>query len=181
MACTGASRERAEPALRGAIGAMAAYQINTPARIGMFLANVGYETTGLKFLREIWVPTRQQLHYDGRADLGNIKPGDGKRYLGRGWLPTIGRANYAKLRDRLRARGIDCPDLEAAPELLELPEWGALSAADSVGRRDLNRHADRGAFVDYCAGVNGRGKDTGLPKGLEQRIRLWGRAREALA
>jgi putative chitinase len=180
MACTGAPRERAEPALQGAIRAMAAYHIDTPARIGMFLANVGHETKGLRFVRENWGPTEQQIRYDGRADLGNNRPGDGKRYLGRGWLQTRGRANYARLRDRLRARGIDCPDFEASPELLELPEWCALGAAEQVVRHDLNRFADRGAFVDYCAGVNGRGIGAGLPKGLEDRMRLWARAREVL-
>lgn len=179
--CTGAPTARAEQLLAAALDAMAVYDINTPARIGMFLANVGHETMGLKFLREIWGPTAAQLGYEGRADLGNVQTGDGKRFMGRGWLQTTGRANYARLRDRLRARGIDCPDFERQPEALELAAWGALSAADYVDMRRLNRLADAGAFVDYCAGVNGRNRRTGLPNGMDDRERLWKAAQQVLA
>lgn len=177
MTCTGASKARAEPALLGAIRAMALYDINTPARIGMFLANVGHETGGLRWLREIWGPTEAQLRYEGRRDLGNVQPGDGKRYMGRGWLQTTGRANYEKLRDRMRYRfpDIAVPDFVAAPDRLELPEWAPMSAADYVDMRNLNRHADRGAFVDYVRAVNG-----GI-NGLEHRTRLWVAAQKALA
>lgn len=174
MVCTGATLERAEPALQGANDAMDEYEINTPARIGMFLANVGHETAGLKFVREIWGPTPAQRRYEGRLDLGNTQHGDGKRFMGRGWLQTTGRGNYQKLRDRLRARGVHCPDFVESPGLLELPQWGALSGADYVDMRNLNQHADRGAFVDYVKGVNGG------TNGLEERISLWDKAQKVL-
>jgi putative chitinase len=149
--------------------------------MAMFLANVGHETAGLKYVREIWGPTQAQRGYEGRRDLGNIQIGDGYRFMGRGYLQTTGRDNYVRLRNRLRARGIPCPDFEAEPQTLEDPEWAALSAADYVAMRNLNAKADAGDFLGYCVGVNGRNRSTGLPNGWEDRKALFEGALEALA
>src|SRR5690606_14261261 len=106
---------RAQLLLRPLIAAMAQYDINTPARAAPFLANIGHESMGLVHYTEIWGPTPAQQGYEGRSDLGNVRPGDGYRFRGRGLLQTTGRDNYRTLRDRLRDRGIDCPDFEAEP------------------------------------------------------------------
>jgi putative chitinase len=180
MACTGARQGPAERSLDGLNSAMADYAIDTPARVGMFLANVGHETTGLVNLKELG-GTTYFMRYEGRADLGNVHPGDGPKYPGRGMLQTTGRANYVRLRDRLRARGIDCPDFEAFPARLEEPQWAALSACDYVDMRHLNAKADAYDFLGYCVGVNGRNKRTGLPNGWGERTDLWKAARRVLA
>ncbi len=180
MACTGAREDRAAAQLDGLNEAMDVYGITTPLRIGMFLANVGHETMGLKYMRELG-DAAYFIRYEGRRDLGNTHPGDGARYPGRGDLQTTGRANYAALRDRLRARGIDCPDFEADPERLEQPPWCAMGAADYVDMRNLNDRADSGDFLAYCVGVNGRNKATGFPNGWSERTDLWVAAQKALA
>lgn len=48
--------------------------------------------------------------YEGRADLGNIQPGDGPLYKGRGYVQITGRANYRKF-----ARLLDI-DLVGSPK-----------------------------------------------------------------
>lgn len=172
--CTGARFDRAQNLADAITSAMAAYDISTPDRQGMFLANVGHESGGLKWLIEIWGPTDAQRRYEGRADLGNNKAGDGFTFRGRGLLQTTGRANYRRLTERLQARLPDVPNFENSPELLAHPKWAALSAADFWGMRNLNDLADRGAFVDVVKKING-----GV-NGLEDRMRLWNAAKAVL-
>lgn len=172
--CTGARLDRAQNLADSITSAMEAYDISTPDRQAMFLANVGHESGGLKWLIELWGPTDAQKRYEGRADLGNNKPGDGFTYRGRGLLQTTGRANYRKLTERLQARLPDVPNFENSPELLAHPKWAALSAADYWSMRNLNALADRGAFVDVVKKINGG------TNGLEDRMRLWNAAKAVL-
>ncbi|OUL98535.1 glycoside hydrolase family 19 protein [Variovorax sp. JS1663] len=179
MVCTGASWINAERSLSGINHAMAVYDIDQTAdRAGMFLANVAVETMHLNALRELGGES-YFLRYEGRQDLGNVQAGDGPRYRGRGGLQTTGRANYVALRDRLRAKGIACPDFEAEPEKLEQPEWAWMSAGDYVEMRRLNAKADIGDFLGYCVGINGRNKQ-GLPNGWGERCDNWERAKATL-
>jgi hypothetical protein len=60
------------------------YGITTPLRVAHFLAQAAAETGNFRWLREIWGPTDAQKGYEGRADLGNCIPGDGRKFLGRG-------------------------------------------------------------------------------------------------
>lgn len=83
------------------------------AKLAYILATAFHETGRFKYLREIWGPTAAQKGYEGRADLGNVIKGDGKRFMGRGLVHITGRRNYLDWSDRL---GID---LAAQPELAE--------------------------------------------------------------
>lgn len=104
--------------------------LNEPAVLAQFLAQVYHESGGLKYVKEIWGPTAAQKRYEGRKDLGNTEPGDGKRFMGRDILQVTGRANYRALTAWVRkifGNGIG-PDFEAKPELLENPEWLGIGA-----------------------------------------------------
>lgn len=125
------------------------YKINTPARQAAFLAQVGHETGGFRWIREIWGPTPAQLRYEGRTDLGNTQPGDGKRFLGRGLIQVTGRANYTRA---AAALGIDCVN---HPELLEEPTHAARSAGDFWRTRGLNESAETGEFERITRRING--------------------------
>ena len=183
-ACTGARIDRAEKALETLLWAMNLYNINTPARQAMFLANIGHETGGLKWMGEIWGPTPAQLRYEGRADLGNTKPGDGRKFAGNGYMQTTGRFNHVAVRDRLRKRfpDLNVPDFETNPAGLREPKWAALSACDYVDMKGCNKFADTLDFDGYCDTVN-RGRKTsavGDSNGWADRLAIYTAATKVL-
>lgn len=154
-----------------------AYAINTPKRIAAFLAQVGHESGGFHFAVEIWDPTPTQALYErdmkqawpptpGQRnwkayELGNTLPGDGFRFRGRGPIQNTGRANYGRLRDRLRLRfGPSVPDFEADPDALIDPRWGAMAAALYWAEHGCNELADKGDFITITRRINGG--ETGL-------------------
>lgn len=167
--CTGARIDRAARFLPLVEAAMAEFDINTPARKAAFLAQIGHESGGLRWVTEIWGPTDTQRRYEGRVDLGNTQLGDGYRYRGRGLIQTTGRANFKATGDAL---GVD---LIASPELLAEPALAARSAAWFWHRHGLNDLADRGDIVRMTRRVNGG------TNGLEDRAALYEAAKAVLA
>ena len=129
--------------------AMQRYQIVGNKRVAAFIAQIGHESGQLRWVREIWGPTAQQAGYEGRADLGNTVKGDGSKYRGRGLIQITGRDNYAACGEAL---GLD---LLSKPELLELPQYAAMSAAWFWSTKGLNTLADKGDFVKITRRING--------------------------
>lgn len=114
--------------------------------------------------------------YANRLGNGSEASGDGYRYRGRGPIQNTGRANYAAIRDALRAKGIKgVPDFEAQPEALEQPKWGALAAGAFWDARNLNKLADAGRFDEITERVNGG------QTGAADRRQRYARALKALA
>lgn len=179
-AATGAPRPRAQMWLDAIEAAMGAFAITTPARQAAFLATIGHESGRLLYVCEIWGATPAQLRYEGRKDLGNLRPGDGRRFMGRGLIQTTGRANYVATRDGLREHLPSVPDFEASPMLLELPRWAAYSAGWFWSAHGCNELADAGSFLTISIRVNGHNKDSGLPNGWEDRVALWESGKNAL-
>jgi len=87
--------------------------------------------------------------YASRLGNGDEASGDGWRYRGRGAIQTTGKANYAAA---LMALRIDCIE---RPEVLELPENAARSAALFWKTNGLNEIADTGVFDRTTKVVNG--------------------------
>lgn len=140
------------------------FDINTPRRAAAFLAQIAHESGSLRYVVEI----ADGRAYEGRRDLGNTCPGDGPRYKGRGLLQITGRANYAEC-----GRDLGLPLIEQ-PDLLEQPEYAALSAGWFWDKRNLNVLADRGDFEMLTRRING-----GL-NGWDDRVRHYAWARAAL-
>jgi putative chitinase len=148
--------------------AMALYAIDSPARQAAFLAQIGHESGGLIYVRELWGPTPTQEGYEGRADLGNTEPGDGFRFRGRGLIQVTGRANYSTCGSALNL------PLTVSPELLEAPGNAAQSAAWFWNSRSLNDLADIGDFNTITRRING-----GL-NGLADRLALYASCKKVL-
>lgn len=130
------------------------------------MAQCRHESGNFRFFKEIWGPSPTQSRYEGRRDLGNNQPGDGKKYLGRGYIQITGRANY-----RACGRFIG-KDLINVPELLQTKEAGAAAVVYFFGSSEANgsRIAKRNAWGDILAvtrAVNGG------TNGLDERRRYF--------
>jgi len=125
------------------------YGITSGEQVAAFLAQIGHESGRLRYVHEIWGPMPWQLRYEGRADLGNVQPGDGHRFMGRGLIQITGRANYERCGNAL---GLPLTD---QPELLEEPVHAAMSAAWYWHAHSLNDLADRRDIRGITKIING--------------------------
>lgn len=166
---TGARIDRATEYLPFIEAAMEEFGIDTDQRKAMFLAQIGHESGGLRYSVEIWGPTSAQSRYEGRKDLGNVIPGDGYRYRGRGLIQTTGRFNYQATG---KALGVE---LVASPELLGQPELAARSAAWFWSAKGLNEIADTGDNIRATKRINGG------TNGLAERQALYASAKQVFA
>jgi len=124
---------------------LAKHDIDTPLRIAHFLAQLCYESGGLRSLEE---PSGGDA-YEGRRDLGNTTPGDGRRYKGRGFFQIAGRSNYEAYSHAL---GLD---LLSNPSLAAQPRIALRIACAFWGRHRLNDAADRDDILAITRRING--------------------------
>ncbi|NMY07718.1 glycoside hydrolase family 19 protein [Pseudomonas veronii] len=173
--------------------AMNRYGIVGTARAAAFIAQVGHESGQLTRLVEnlnysadglmkTW-PSRFELVratacarkpeqianivYSGR--MGNTAPGDGWKYRGRGLIQVTGKTNYAACGEAL---GLD---LINQPELLEQPQYAAMSAAWFWSANGLNTLADAGDLAKITQRINGG------TNGMADRQALYDKALKVLA
>lgn len=173
----GLDKARAKQYLDPLNAALAEFEINTPLRVAHFLGQLAHESLDLKYWTELWGPTKAQLRYEGRMDLGNVVAGDGKRFMGRGPIQTTGRANYTRVAKALQ---IDCVN---HPELLSTPEHGFRAAALFWQDNECNEFADKDDFLAVSQLVNcGRkGMLKGIiPNGFDDRKKKLVKAKQAL-
>jgi len=151
------------------------FEINTPQRISMFLAQIGHESGGLtklhenlnykaarlsqifpKYFRDVdpddYANNPEKIAnrvYCNRMGNGNEASGDGYRFRGRGAVQLTGRSNYTSCGEDLEV------DLIANPDYLETPEGAIRSAAWFWDQHDLNDWADKGDVVTVTKKING--------------------------
>lgn len=91
--------------------AMRKYGIcKTPIERAHFIAQTAHESGNFIYKEEI----ASGQAYEGRSDLGNTQPGDGKRYKGRGYIQLTGRANYKKFGPTAGADFVGNPTIVAS-------------------------------------------------------------------
>jgi len=140
------------------------YEVSTYLRVCHFLAQAAHEAASFRTLREY----ASGAAYEGRKDLGNVKPGDGVRYKGRGIFQLTGRANYRDIGNKIGM------DLENNPELAESPEVSVLTALEYWKSRNLNVLADRDDVEGITRKING-----GL-NGFEDRKKYLSRCKQII-
>lgn len=158
------SPEKAAEIARALNAAMAEAGIKTNLAKAAFLAQLAHESGGFKYMREL----ASGEAYEGRRDLGNTQPGDGRRYKGRGFIQVTGRSNYTQASAAL---GLD---LVNNPELAETTENAARISAWYWRTRNITAPADAGDFVRVTRLINGG------TNGLADRQERYAQAKAAL-
>ena len=158
-------KEKLEEYLPFLNAAMEEFGIMTPQRQAAFIAQLAHESGEFRYMEEI----ASGAAYEGRADLGNVYPGDGKKYKGRGPIQITGRNNYIKCG---KALGLPLVD---HPEILTQPESGFRAAGWFWETHNLNALADQGLMLQITKKINGG------TNGLKERLAYYSIAQEALA
>lgn len=165
----GENGERQAAIVRGVGEVLAAtldrYAINTPLRIAHFLGQTCHESAGFRTTEEL----ASGDAYEGRVDLGNTMPGDGRRYKGRGLIQLTGRANYKTM-----AATLDMP-LEAEPERAAAPVLSLTIACEFWKANKLNPLCDADDLDRVTRRINGG------TNGIDERRLFTSKAKNAIA
>jgi putative chitinase len=131
------------------------------AELAAFLGQCAHESAKFTTTKEF----ADGSQYEGRKDLGNVKPGDGVKYKGRGFIQITGRANYTQAAKDL---GID---LVNHPELAEKPDVAAKVSLwywkTRVQPKITNFTNTKAVTKKVNGGVNGLQQRTNLTKSFQ--------------
>jgi putative chitinase len=148
------------------VAGMKARDITSDLRMAHFVAQIGHETASLRYTEEI----ADGSAYEGRRDLGNTEPGDGRRFKGRGLIQLTGRANYTAYSEDT---GVD---YVASPEKVASDPFVAVDVACWFWtRKGLNAFADQDDARAITKRINGG------YNGLDDRLAYLQRAKAVLA
>lgn len=134
------------------------------------MAQIAHESAGLLYFEEL----ADGSAYEGRVDLGNTQPGDGKRYKGRGPIQLTGRNNYGLAGVALVRSFLD------DPESVGMPSGGFQAAMWYWSTFVDNSDADAGTqngFDSITIAINGCGGKIENCNGVPDRRTRWYAAR----
>ena len=125
-----------------------------------FMAQCKVETAGFKSLHE-WASGDQ---YEGRLDLGNIYPGDGRKFKGRGFIHLTGRGDYTKCNEKYKWQNT-AKDIVKNPTLVETNIDIAITTSLWYWDNYIRHNYKAESIVAVSTRVNGTN-----PNGLSARI-----------
>jgi len=114
------------------------FEIDTKGELCHYLSQTAHESDSFNTLEEY----ASGKSYEGRKDLGNINPGDGVKFKGKGLIETTGRINYRALTIEYNKHNTPHLDFEEHPELLKDEKLSVWSACVFWSSRDLNTIAN---------------------------------------
>lgn len=144
-AMPGLDRNRAQAYLPHMETAMREFGITNRPRARMWLAQVGHESASLRYMEEI----ASGAAYEGRKDLGNTQPGDGRRFKGRGPIQITGRFNYTAA-----GKALNLP-LVSQPQIAAQPQYAFRVSAWWWKNHGLNEISDRNDVNAATRRING--------------------------
>lgn len=154
--CTQAPVKKLESYLPLLNSAMTEALINNRLRKCAFIAQVAHESAEFVYMKELGGHDYFMRMYDITGnrpsvakDLGNLSPGDGAKYPGRGPIQVTGKSNY---RECGKSLGLD---LINHPELLEKPGNAFRASAWYWKSRGINQAADIPDFKKVTRLING--------------------------
>lgn len=139
--------------------------MDTVLRLGHFMGQCAVESAYFDTYEEY----ASGAAYEGRKDLGNVNPGDGKLYKGRGPLQLTGRDNYRRATPWV-ASLLGRPDLDLVKTPAIVSSDKAVGLATSLWFWDsnkLNAWADKDDAEAVSRGVNRGNPRTAKPANAE--------------
>jgi predicted chitinase len=97
------------------VEALAALKVLDPAMEIAAIATIGSESYVFAPEKEAGSDAYFRRMYEFDRSLGNLEPGDGPKYCGRGYVPLLGRSEYARYGKLVGADLVDQPDLALDP------------------------------------------------------------------
>ncbi|MGH9744733.1 MAG: glycoside hydrolase family 19 protein [Candidatus Acidiferrales bacterium] len=144
--------------------ALDSHDIYSPLSAVAAISTIGVETGRFYPIRERGGPTYLTNLYENRRDLGNVNPGDGAKFCGRGFIQITGRVNYAHFGSEIGR------DLEANPDLALDPAVASEILALFFIERHITLYAEQQNWEMVRRRVNGG--LTGWPRFIDAVTKL---------
>ena len=136
------------------------FKINTKSRMRHFISQISHESGAGKWMKEL----ASGDAYEGRRDIGNTQPGDGRKYKGAGFIQLTGRANYASF-----SKYMNDPKIMNGVDYVS-SKYPATSAGFWWHNNNMNALCDKNPSVEEVTR-----KVNGGYRGLEDRKKYYNR------